>query len=48
MDVNMPILDGLQATKIIKEKCAKGELYNDMFIIITTALDKEDEKKVFL
>ena len=38
MDVNMPILDGLESTRIIK-KLILDKKIDDIFIIITTALD---------
>ena len=41
MDCNMPIMDGWEATRIIKSKIAKGEIQN-IFIIASTAYCDED------
>ena len=35
MDINMPIMDGIEATKIMKSKMAKGELPNTIIIACT-------------
>ena len=43
MDVNMPVVDGLEATQIIK-KMVLDKKINDVYIIITTALDKGEDR----
>ena len=47
MDVNMPVVDGLEATQIIK-KMVLDKKINDVYIIITTALDKGEDRIKFL
>lgn len=37
MDCNMPIMDGFEASKIIKEKCRTGEIRSHPFIVAATA-----------
>lgn len=45
MDVEMPILNGLQATRILREAEAKGELRKHIPVIAVSANAREEQKK---
>ena len=47
MDVNMPVMDGVEATKILKKQMLEGKLYK-ICIIISTACNNEEERNYFL
>ena len=45
MDCNMPIMDGFQASLILKQKTKQGELSNCPYICAATAYTLESFKK---
>ena len=45
MDINMPVLDGLEATKILKRKMRDGEIHQTPIVAVTAAKCEEKEVK---
>ena len=45
MDCDMPVMDGWEATKILKEKMKKSEIKNIPIIACTAYCDEENRKK---
>ena len=47
MDIQMPVMDGVQASKIITEKVKAGELKNVPIVALTAKKSTEEEKKYY-
>jgi CheY-like chemotaxis protein len=49
MDINMPVMDGMEAMKILKKKMELGEIKETQIIAVTAArCENEEDRKVFL
>lgn len=48
IDVNMPIMDGLEATAVIRQMIEDQEISKDLAIIVNTAFTSEEDKKASL
>lgn len=49
MDINMPVMDGMEATKILKNKMINGEIADTKIVAVTAArCDNEEDRKAFL
>lgn len=46
MDVRMPVMDGLEATKKIKERCEKSQGYTPKIIALTASAFAEDRDRI--
>ena len=47
MDCNMPLMDGWEATKILREKMKKGDIQNIPIVAVTAYCDEENKMKCY-
>lgn len=47
MDINMPIMGGVEASKILKEKMRNKEIPETIIVAASADFVKDDEKKAF-